>query len=111
MSQFGHNTASRFQRSVVTCNSTSWTKLEGSSPLSNRVFTELYNKSQAATLKLYLTMTYDGATPSGDGAQVKYAKAVETGAYHMEPVGPGITLWGRSHAATSRVIVTEYAAG
>lgn len=107
---YGHETATRFQQNAITCVSGSWTKLEGSTALANRVCTELYNKGQAATAKLYLTYTLDvngvSQTPS---VGVKYCKAIETGAYHMEPNGPGMTLWGRTHAATARVIVTEYA--
>src|SRR3990167_7686435 len=107
MSQFGFSTAARFQRTAIHCSSTGWTALEGSTALANRVGIELYNKGQAATAKLYLTMTYNGETPSGDAARVKFSKAIETGAYHFEPLGPGVTLWGRTHAATARVIVTE----
>ena len=111
MSQYGHETASRFQRTAVTCVAGSWTKLEGSTPLANRTFIEVFNKGAAASVKLYLTMTYDGTTPSGDSAAVQYSKAIEVGSFHMEPCGPGITLWGRTGATTARVIVTEYAAG
>ena len=110
MPQYGLSTTHRFQRTVTTCLSTAWVKLEGSTALGNRIGIEIYNKSAAASAKLYLTMTYNGATPSGDGAAVKYAKVIEVGAYHFEPLGPGITLWGRAHATTARVIVTEYGA-
>ena len=102
---YGQSRASRFQQTVVNCNSTSWTALQGSTALENRVGTELYNKGQAATAKLYLTYTYSGATPT---ASVKHSKAIETGSYHFEPNGPGMTLWGRTQAATARIIVTEY---
>lgn len=105
---YGLPTASRFQHTPITCNSTSWTKLEGTTALTNRTGTELYNKGQSATAKLYLTYTYGGETPSGNSALVKYCKAIETGAYHFEPNGVGMTLWGRTQAATARVIVTEY---
>ena len=102
---YGQSRASRFQQSVVLCRATAWTKLEGSTALENRVGTELYNKGQAATLKLYLTYTYSGETPT---IGVKYCKAIETGSYHFEPNGPGMTLWGRTQAASARIIVTEY---
>jgi hypothetical protein len=102
---YGHEVASRFQQNAITCVSGSWTKLEGTTALTNRVGTELYNKGQAATAKLYLTFSYNGETPT---IGVKYCKAIETGAYHFEPNGPGLTLWGRTQAATARVIVTEY---
>lgn len=103
---YGHEIVSRFQQTAVTCNSTSWTKLEGATALPNRIGVEVYNKGQAATAKLYLTFSYDGATPT---VPVKYCKAIETGAYHYEGNNVGLTLWGRTHAATARVIVTEYA--
>lgn len=107
--KYGHETFARFQQTPVTCNATTWTKLEGTTALANRAATELYNKGQAATAKLYLTLTYDGSTPTGSNSSVKHCKAIETGAYHMEGNGPGLTLWGRTQAATARVIVTEYA--
>lgn len=103
---YGHGMASRVQQNAITCNSSSWTKLEGTTALTNRIGTELYNKGQAATAKLYLTFTYGGTTPT---VGVKYSKAIETGAYHFEPNDSGLTLWGRTQAATARVIVTEYA--
>lgn len=108
---YGHAVAKRFQRTPCTVRSTEWTKLEGSTALANRFGIELYNKSQALTVKLYLTMTYAGATPTGDAATVRYAKAIEVSAYHFEPLDVGITLWGRTPAKTARVIVTEYGVG
>jgi len=105
---YGNTTAVRFQQTAVTCISSAWTKLEGSTALVNRVGTEIYNKGQAATAKLYLTFTLDGATPSGPNSGVANCKAIETGAYHFEPNGSALTLWGKTHAATAKIIVTEY---
>ena len=107
---YGHEITRRFQQNAITCISTAWTRLEGTTALANRIGTELYNKGQAATAKLYLTYTYPDAigaatTPT---VGVKLCKAIETGAYHFEPNGTGLTLWGRTQAATARVIVTEY---
>jgi len=107
---YGHEIASRFQQNAILCTATGWTKLEGTTALANRIGTELYNKGQAATAKLYLTYTYPDATGavSTPTISVKYCKAIETGSYHFEPNGTGMTLWGRTHAASARVIVTEY---
>ena len=107
---YGHPTASRFQQTAVTCTALTWTKLEGSTALANRIGTQLYNKGQAASVKLYFTYTYDGATPTGLSSSVKLCPAIETGSYHFEPNGIGMTLWGRTQAATARIIVIEYAA-
>lgn len=103
--QYGQTTAIRFAQNAITCSSGSWTKLHGTTSLANRIGTELYNKGQVATLKLYLTFTYNDETPT---VPVALCKAIETGAYHYEPNGPGLTLWGRTAVATARVIVTEY---
>ena len=97
---YGQTRATRIQETAITCNSTSWTALEGATPLANRVGIELYNKGQAATAKLYLS--YDNSV------SVKLRKAIETGAYHFEPTGNGLTLYGRTQSATARIIVTEY---
>lgn len=105
---YGHPVAKRFQRTAVTCRSNGWTKLEGTTPLANRFGVEIFDRAQAATKKLFLTHTYGGETPTGDAAAVQYAKAIEPSAYHFEPIDVGMTLWGRSSVATSRVIVTEY---
>ena len=102
---YGAPTSRRFQQTSTTCNSSSWTKLEGTTALANRTGTEIYNKGQAATAKLYFTFTYSGETPT---VSVKHCAAIETGAYHYEPNEAGLTLWGRTHAATARVIVIEH---
>ena|SRR3990167_11478343 len=102
---YGTGTATRFQQTAVTCVSTGWTRLEGATALANRIGTEVYNKAHSTTVKLYLTHSYNGATPT---VGVATCKAIELGSYHFEPNGPGMTLWGRTQAGPGRVIVTEY---
>lgn len=103
--QYGQITAIRFQQNAVQVQSSAWTKLEGATALANRTGTEIYNKGDSTTIKLYLTYSYNGETPTTSAAQ---SKPVEIGAYHFEPNGPGMTLWGRMQSGNGRVIVTEY---
>ena len=112
---YGQSMAQIVQQTSATCNSSEWILLEattstpstegGTSALPRRFGTEIYNKGQAATAKLYLYMTNTTTAPT---VSVKYCKPVETGAYHFEPNNTGLKLWGRTQAATARVIVTEY---
>ena len=112
---YGHETIRRVQQTAFTCRAAVWTLLEptttnvstegNTTPLSNRVFLEIYNKGQAATAKLFIYLTQSTTTPT---VSVKLCKAIETGAYHMEPVDTGTKVWARPAAATARVIVTEY---
>ena len=101
MAAYGQPVASRTQSQAVTCTATAWTALTGgATAMINRTGIELYNKSQDATKKLYLS--YDNTI------SVKFCKAIEPGSYHFEPAGSQLVLYGRSHTATARVIVTEY---
>lgn len=103
--QYGQINATRFQQNAVQVQSSSWTKLEGATPLARRVGTEVFNKGASGTVKMYITHTLDGSTPTTTPA---LCPAVEIGSFHFVPNGPGLTLWGRMQASNGRVIVTEY---
>ena len=101
MAAYGQPVSSRVQSQAVTCTATAWTALTGgATALISRTGVEIYNKGAAASVKLYLSYN--------NTISVKYCKPVETGAYHFEPCGSQLTLYGRTQAATARVIVTEY---
>jgi len=105
--QYGQPTATRFQKTTVNCVNNSWTDLGGSTPLTNRVGTELFVKSQAAINKLYIAYSLSSTAPSD---LVEDCIALETGSYHFVSNGPGLYLWGRTDAGRGKVIVTEFAA-
>ena len=103
--QYGEFTATRFQKTTVNCVSNSWTLLAGTTALGNRTGTELYVKAQTAIAKLYITYSYTDTAPSD---AVEDCVALETGAFHFVPNGPGLYLWGRTSSGRGKVIATEF---
>ena len=108
---YGQQTALRVRETQISVLGTGWIKLEGSSPLSNRFATKIFNTGSAGATRLGLKyMNEDGSAPGGTvKSSTQY---VGVGQFVVEPNSTGLTLYGRAKLASSinsiRVQVTEY---
>ena len=108
---YQQQTALRVQETEFFIGGTAWTLLEGSTVLSNRFATKIFNVGSAGATRLGLKyMDADGTAPTvGVKRSTHWLGA---GQFRVEPNNTGLKLYGRAKLASSvnviRVQVTEY---
>jgi len=98
---YAQQTALRIQETKVSVPTGSWIALQGSSALSNRFAIKVFHAGTGGANRLGLS--YDNTIPVKDARHW-----MGPGGAIVEPVGPGLILYGRAKGAPLRVFVTEY---
>src|SRR3990167_345913 len=96
---YGQQTAYRVQETQISVLGTAWTLMEGSTPLSNRFATKIFNVGSAGATRLGLKyMNPDETAPTGT---VKSAtQYLGAGQFIVEPNNTGLKLYGRAKLAS-----------
>ena|SRR3990167_7703213 len=103
---YAQQKASRTQTTKVAVPTGSWVRMEGTTPLTNRFATKVFNAGSGGATRLVLAYN-DGSGSPKDGSHFLGA-----GQFVVEPNDTGLTLYGRAKGASGinsiRVFVTEY---
>lgn len=107
---YQQQSAARVQETQISVGS-DWVLLEGSTALSNRFATKIFNVGSGGATRLGLKyMNADGTAPTGNVKSSTHW--IGAGQFRVEPNNTGLKLYGRAKLAANinsiRVQVTEY---
>ena len=107
---YQQQTAFRVQETQIAVGN-SWVLLEGSTALTNRFATKVFNVGTGGATRLGMKyMNADGTAPTGNVKSSTHW--LGAGQFRVEPNNTGLKLYGRAKLAsginTIRVMVTEY---